>query len=121
MRLPHRPALPRPSAFGQLLMFAATGLFVALSACPLVIREPVPTPPREGCARGATTCHEGHPWVCGPDGQWSLADRRCDRLGARCCFATTPYGAPRHACVPAVACLDDDNDAPPPALDGGAR
>lgn len=84
-------------------------LVVLLAACPKVTREPSPEPPRDGCAQGATTCHEGHPYVCGPGGRWSQADRRCDRLNAVCCLAPSPYGTgPRHACVPAAACVTAD-------------
>ncbi len=93
-------------------------LFCVLAACPQVIRDPSPTPPRGGlrgaAPRPATRATRGS---ADPTGKWSLADRRCDRLGARCCFATTPYGAPRHACVPSDRCLDDDALA----TDGGAR
>lgn len=92
-------------------------LFCVLAACPQVIRDPSPTPPAEGCAPRATTCHEGHPWVCGPDGKWSLADRRCDLFGARCCMTESPYGRRLHACAPSDRCLDDDALA----SDGGAR
>lgn len=100
-------AVPPPPGLTLLLAFALAG-------CPKVIREPEPTAPREGCPQGATTCHEGHPWVCGPGGKWSRADRRCDRLGARCCLAASPYDSGlRHACVPAAACVED--------TDGGAR
>lgn len=88
-------------------------LFVLLAGCPKVTREPSPEPPRDGCAQGATLCHAGHPWVCGPDGRWSQADRRCDRLNAVCCLAPSPYDSGlRHACVPASACV---------AADGGVR
>lgn len=84
-------------------------LALALAACPKVTREPSPEPPRDGCTQGATLCHEGHPWVCGPDGRWSQADRRCDRLGAVCCLAASPYDSGlRHACVPAPACAAED-------------
>ena len=84
-------------------------LVVQLAGCPKVTREPSPEPPRDGCAQGATLCHAGHPWVCGPDGRWSQADRRCDRLNAVCCLAPSPYGTgPRHACVPAAACVTAD-------------
>lgn len=83
-----------------------------LLACPKVHREPTIPEPPPGCERGLTTCHEGAPWVCGPGGRWSVADRRCDPLGARCCLAESPLGGARHACVPAAVCLDDDAGAP---------
>jgi hypothetical protein len=84
-------------------------LVVLLAACPKVTREPSPEPPRDGCAQGATTCHEGHPYVCGPGGRWSQADRRCDRLNAVCCLAASPYDSGlRHACVLASACVAED-------------
>lgn len=81
-------------------------LCLALAACPRVIREPALASPPRGCTQGATLCNAGGPWVCGPDGEWSQADRRCDRLGAVCCLAASPYGAPRHACVPAALCIE---------------
>ena len=97
------------------LLYLALGLaLVTLAACPQVIREPTPAPPREGCAQSETTCHEGSPWVCGDDGKWSLADRRCDQLGARCCLSESPFGRRVFACVPTANCLDE-------SLDGGAR
>ena len=86
---------------------------LALVGCPgpTVIREPALPPPPEGCTAGATLCHEGAPWRCGPDGHWSQADRRCDRLGtdatAVVCCATPSVlrpGATVHACVPSTAC-----------------
>lgn len=92
--------------------FALSLLFVLLAACPKVHHEPTVPEPPPGCTQGDTTCHEGAPWVCGPEGRWSLADRRCDPLGARCCVAPSPYGGVRHACVPMAACV---------AVDGGAR
>lgn len=93
----------------------ALGVLLALFAgCPKVTREPSPEPPREGCTQRATLCHQGHPWVCGPGGRWSQADRRCDRMGVACCLASSPYGTgPRHACVPATACIE--------SADGGVR
>ena len=85
-------------------------VLVALAACPQVIRDPAPTPPREGCSQGASTCYGGVPWVCGTDGQWSPADRRCDLLGARCCLAESTYHRRVHACVPTAVCLDETTD-----------
>ena len=97
----------------------------ALAACPKVIREPTPEPPRVTCAQGATVCHEGHPWVCDPSGEYSPADRRCDRLGAVCCLARSPYDAGlRHACVPAAACVAEGVGGgvlPVTADDGGVQ
>lgn len=102
-------SLPPPPGIGMMVMFV-----LGLLGCPKVIREPDPTPPRDGCTQGATLCHQGHPWVCGPDGRWSRADRRCDRLGAVCCTAPSPYDSGlRHACVPAAACVEVE--------DGGVR
>jgi hypothetical protein len=88
-------------------------LSLTLAACPRVIREPTPEPPHATCSQGATLCNQGHPWVCAPDGTWSPADRRCDRLGAVCCLARSPYDAGlRHACVPAAVCVVEDGGAP---------
>ena len=79
---------------------------------PVVIREPALLPPPEGCVAGATLCHEGAPWRCGPDGRWSQADRRCDRLGTEatpvvCCATPSALrpGATVHACVPSTVCV----------------
>ena len=106
----------------MLLVLALLAATVALAACPKVIREPEPVPPHDGCVQGATTCHEGHPWVCGPGGKWSRADRRCDRLGARCCLAASPYDSGlRHACVPARECVEVEVAAVDAGEDGGAR
>lgn len=93
-------------------LFALAFLVVALvAACPQVIREPALTAPTTRCTRGDTVCHEGAPWVCGPEG-WSQADRRCDHLtDARCCLAASPYGGERYACVPAAACVVPDGGA----------
>lgn len=86
-----------------------------IAGCPKVIREPRPDPPRVTCTQGATVCYQGHPWVCDPSGEYSPADRRCDRLGAVCCLARSPYDAGlRHACVPAAACVETATD-----VDGG--
>lgn len=83
---------------------------LTITACPAVIREPARTPPPTRCTQGATACHDGAPWVCGPDG-WSQADRRCDPRGAACCLAVAPYDAGlRHACVPAEVCVEPDVD-----------
>ncbi len=97
-----------------LLCLVLSAVLLSLTACPQVIREPSPTPPRDGCAQGTSTCHEGSPWVCGDDGKRSPADRRCDLLGARCCLAESPFGREVHACVPSAVCLDETTD-------GGAR
>lgn len=84
---------------------------LALAACPSVIREPAVPPPAPGCAAGATACHDGAPFRCGPEGQWSQADRACGRLtsdaGAVVCCATPSAlrpGALVHACVPTNLC-----------------
>jgi hypothetical protein len=79
---------------------------LALAACPRVTREPALAPPPHGCDAGATLCHEGAPWRCGPDGEWSQADRRCDRLGAVCCATPSALrpGVTLHACVPTDRC-----------------
>ena len=109
-------------------LFALAFFALALAACPKVIREPRPEPPRVTCTQGATVCYQGHPWVCDPSGEYSQADRRCDRLGAVCCLARSPYDAGlRHACVPAAACVETATDTADvdggvlPAEDGGAR
>lgn len=99
--------------------FVLACLPLALAACPQVIREPAPPPPTTpSCVQGTTTCHAGHPWVCGPEHVWSRADRACARLdaGAVCCLARSPFGRAVHACVPAALCLE----APAVAADGGA-
>lgn len=89
------------------LLFAA-----ALAACPQVIREPaVPAPP-PGCDGGATACNLGAPFVCGPGGQWSQADRACAGLGdagtLRCCPTPSALrpGVLVHACVPSNLCIE---------------
>jgi hypothetical protein len=97
------PVRPRVIAFVCLLL-------VALVACPQVHREPTLPPPPPGCEQGRSVCHQGAPWVCGPGGQWSVADRRCDPIGARCCLAESPFGGLRHACVPAALCVDGDGE-----------
>lgn len=95
--------------------FALVFLALVVMACPKVIREPRPDPPRVTCTQGATVCYQGHPWVCDPSGEYSQADRRCDRLGVVCCLARSPYDAGlRHACVPASACVETAAD-----VDGG--
>ena len=119
------PVRPRVTAS---LCLALLTIVALLAACPKVHREPTLPEPPPGCEQGRTLCHAGAPWVCGPGGHWSVADRRCDPLGARCCLAESPFGGMRHACVPAGACVDDDGaplDAGPPdvdaAVEGGAR
>lgn len=89
-----------------LLMLALVALGATVTGCPAVIREPALTPPPHGCEAGATTCHDGAPWRCGPDGEWSQADRRCDRLGAVCCATPSALrpGVTLHACVPVDRC-----------------
>jgi len=80
---------------------------------PRVIREPAPAAPPAGCVQGATTCHAGAPWRCGPGGVWSQADRVCSRIAADggapvCCAARAPFGdGVVHACVPTAACAAD--------------
>ena len=68
-------------------------------------------PPHVTCTQGATVCYQGHPWVCDPSGEYSQADRRCDRLGAAdasvvCCPSPSALrpSALVHACVPPTAC-----------------
>lgn len=99
---------------GALVVLAAVGL-VGVTACPRVTRDPtVPAPPA-GCVAGETICHEGAPWRCGPGGQWSQADRRCDRIGGVCCLTPSAV-APRsvHACTTANRCeAPDAPDAHP--------
>ncbi len=118
--LPAPPA-PRPPAapsgrsgeagratVGALVVLAAVGL-VGVTACPRVTRDPtVPAPPA-GCVAGETICHEGAPWRCGPGGQWSQADRRCDRIGGVCCLTPSAV-APRsvHACTTHDRCEAPD-------------
>lgn len=115
------PSAPRPPAapsgrsgqsgradVGALVVLAAVGL-VGVTACPRVVRDPtVPAPPA-GCVQGETICHEGAPWRCGPGGQWSQADRRCDRIGGVCCLTPSAV-APRsvHACTTANRCEAPD-------------
>ena len=122
-----RASDPAPRPPGQSGRASVGALFVLLVAslalvvaCPRVIREPALPPPPSGCAQGATVCHEGAPWRCGPGGAWSQADRRCDRLAAGdaavavCCSTPSAIrpGVMLHACVPAALCA---------AGDGGAR
>ena len=90
------------------------GLVAVLQGCPRVTREPALAPPPHGCDAGATLCHEGAPWRCGPDGEWSQADRRCDRLGASdaavvCCSTPSALrpGVLLHACVPPTVCAPE--------------
>jgi hypothetical protein len=94
---------------GVLVIVAAVGLalMALMVGCPKVMREPeVPAPP-PGCTQGATVCHEGTPWRCGPGGRWAQADRRCDRMGAVCCAAPSVVsGAPIHTCTMATSCLE---------------
>ena len=93
---------------GALVLLAAVGL-VGVTACPRVTRDPtVPAPPA-GCVAGETICHEGAPWRCGPGGQWSQADRRCDRIGGVCCLTPSAV-APRsvHACTTHDRCEAPD-------------
>jgi len=87
-------------------------LLVALTGCPQVIREPaVPAPP-PGCDGGASVCNRGAPFVCGPGGQWSQADRACAGLGdagtLRCCATPSALrpGVLVHACVPSNLCVE---------------
>lgn len=113
-------ALPRPAApIARTLGWTpvALGLLVlVLVGCPgpAVIREPALPPPPEGCVAGATVCHQGAPWRCGPGGHWSQADRRCDRLGTEatpvlCCLTPSALrpGVNVHACVPSNACAPE--------------
>jgi len=95
-------------ATAALLLMAA-----ALPGCPSVIHEPAVAPPPGACVRGATACHLGTPFRCGPDG-WSQADRRCGGLGtdaAQVVCCTTPSalrpGATVAACVPPSACVGE--------------
>lgn len=103
-----RPTVP-PGLVGVLVLLFLPAL---LAGCPTVIREPSLEPPANGCDAGATTCHQGAPWRCGPGGRWSQADRRCDRLGTAatavvCCPTPSALraGVNVHACVPAAACV----------------
>lgn len=107
--------------FGAVAVLLALGLGAlalgaVLSGCPKVIREPSLPPPPDGCVAGTTLCHEGAPWRCGPDGHWSQADRRCDRLsgadggvGVICCATPSALrpGALVHACVPSTVCAPE--------------
>jgi hypothetical protein len=97
-------------------VLCATAVGAVLTGCPKVIREPALPPPADGCVAGATTCHEGAPWRCGPEGRWSQADRRCDRLsgadggvGVLCCATPSALrpGVLVHACVPANVCAPE--------------
>ena len=98
-------------AFVLAVGLCLAGLGATLAGCPKVIREPALPPPPDGCDAGATLCHQGAPWRCGPGGHWSQADRRCDRLGAAdasvvCCPSPSALrpSALVHACVPPTAC-----------------
>lgn len=99
---------------GGVLLATLAG--AVLTGCPKVIREPSLPPPPDGCVAGSTLCHEGAPWRCGPDGHWSQADRRCDRLSGAdggtavlCCATPSALrpGALVHACVPANVCAPE--------------
>lgn len=99
-----------------LAVIAACGVGAVLSGCPRVIREPSLPPPPDGCDAGATLCHQGAPWRCGPDGHWSQADRRCDRLAGDggtvpvvCCPTPSVLrpSALVHACVPPTVCAPE--------------
>ena len=98
-------------AFVLAVGLCLAGLGATLAGCPKVIREPALPPPPDGCDAGATLCHQGAPWRCGPGGHWSQADRRCDRLGAAdasvvCCPSPSALrpSALVHACVSPTAC-----------------
>jgi len=99
---------------GGVLLATLAG--AVLTGCPKVIREPSLPPPPDGCVAGSTLCHEGAPWRCGPEGRWSQADRRCDRLSGAdggtavlCCATPSALqpGALVHACVPANVCAPE--------------
>jgi len=112
----HRDNLTRAALRLCLVVLLALGAGVVASGCPKVIREPSLPPPPDGCVAGATLCHEGAPWRCGPEGRWSQADRRCDRLsgadggvGVLCCATRSALrpGVLVHACVPANVCAPE--------------
>ena len=92
-------------AFVLAVGLCLAGLGATLAGCPKVIREPALPPPPDGCDAGATLCHQGAPWRCGPGGHWSQADRRCDRLGAAdasvVCCRRPPRCAPARSSTPA--------------------
>jgi hypothetical protein len=120
---PPPPSDPQRGAVRVGALLAICGAIVVasvvgavLTGCPKVIREPSLPPPADGCVAGATTCHEGAPWRCGPEGRWSQADRRCDRLsgadggvGVLCCATPSALrpGVLVHACVPANVCAPE--------------
>jgi len=103
---PRAPVAPQAGYVRPGLLALLVLPLLALAACPRVTREPALAPPPHGCDAGATLCHEGAPWRCGPDGEWSQADRRCDRLGAVCCATPSALrpGVTLHACVPTDRC-----------------
>jgi hypothetical protein len=120
---PPPPSDPQRGAVRVGALLAICGAIVVasvvgavLTGCPKVIREPALPPPADGCVAGATLCHEGAPWRCGPEGRWSQADRRCDRLsgadggvGVLCCATPSALrpGVLVHACVPANVCAPE--------------
>jgi hypothetical protein len=112
----HRDSIPRAALRLCLVVLLALGAGAVASGCPKVIREPSLPPPPDGCVAGSTLCHEGAPWRCGPEGRWSQADRRCDRLSGAdggtavlCCATPSALqpGALVHACVPANVCAPE--------------
>lgn len=115
----HRDGQSGRATVGAVAFVLAVGLCLAglgatLAGCPKVIREPSLPPPPDGCDAGATLCHQGAPWRCGPGGHWSQADRRCDRLGAAdasvvCCPSPSALrpSALVHACVPPTVCAPE--------------
>ncbi|MDO9020583.1 MAG: hypothetical protein Q8S73_37010 [Deltaproteobacteria bacterium] len=105
----------RGSASVRSLLALAVGLTVvlplgfALCGCPSVIREPSIEPPPAPADAGTTACHNGAPWRF-TAGEWSQADRQCNRLSTDasavvCCATPSAMtGASIHACVPMSAC-----------------
>jgi hypothetical protein len=81
-----------------------------LAGCPVVNRDPTIAPPPAPADAGTTTCHNGAPWRFAA-GEWSQADRQCNRLStdasAVVCCATPSALRPdasAHACVPMTLC-----------------
>jgi hypothetical protein len=110
---PRAPAAGAGAAAPLAVLALVGALGAVLEGCPPIIREPALEPPPAGCDAGATLCHQGAPWRCGPGGRWSQSDRRCDRLGTDatavvCCPTPSALrpGVLVHACVPSSACAE---------------
>ena len=96
-----------PSPWPSFVVGAAAlvGLFVlaitALTGCPA-------RPPVVGCEPNATTCRDGRPAVCSPQGRfYDTAPEPCPE-GSTCCLSASPDGPPIHACVAPAGCVPEE-------------